>query len=33
MSVKEIVILLAVVAVGYWLGSSGALARFLPGGG
>lgn len=32
MSIKEIVILVAVLAVGYWLGTSGALARFMPGG-
>ena len=28
MSIKEIVILLAVVALGYYLGKSGALSRF-----
>jgi hypothetical protein len=32
MGVKEIVILLVVLAVGYWLGKSGALAGVLPGG-
>jgi hypothetical protein len=32
MSAKEIVILVAVLALGYWLGSSGALARFTGGG-
>lgn len=31
MGVKEILILLAVMALGYWLGMSGALARFIPG--
>lgn len=30
MGIKEIVIMLAVLAVGYYLGSSGALSRFLP---
>lgn len=32
MSVKEIVIIVAVLAVGYFLGKSGALGKFLPGG-
>lgn len=31
MSIKEIAIIGAVLAFGYWLGSSGALSRFLPG--
>lgn len=31
MGVKEIVILLAILAFGYWLGQSGVIARYLPG--
>jgi hypothetical protein len=31
MNVKEIAILIGVLVLGYWLGSSGALSRFLPG--
>jgi hypothetical protein len=31
MGIKEMAILLLVLAVGYWLGKSGALSRFLPG--
>ena len=31
MSIKEIVIIVAILAVGYWLGSSGVISRFLPG--
>ncbi len=31
MSIKEIVILLAVAAFGYWLGKSGALSGIVPG--
>jgi len=32
MSIKEIVILVAVLALGYWLGKSGMLASLVPGG-
>jgi hypothetical protein len=32
MGVKEIVILVVVLAIGYWLGKSGALSSILPGG-
>lgn len=32
MNIKEIAVLVGVLALGYWLGKSGALARFLPGG-
>lgn len=32
MNVKEIAILIGVMALGYWLGQSGALSRFLPSG-
>ncbi len=28
MSIKEIVVLLAILAVGYWLGTKGVLAKF-----
>jgi hypothetical protein len=31
MGVKEIVVLLLVLAVGYYMGKMGLLARFLPG--
>lgn len=31
MGVKEIVLVIAVLALGYWLGTNDALARFLPG--
>jgi hypothetical protein len=31
MNIKEIAILIGVLAVGYWLGKSGALSQFLPG--
>lgn len=31
MGIKEIVVLIGVAAFGYWLGTSGALSRFLPG--
>lgn len=31
MGIKEICILVLILALGYWLGSSGALSRFLPG--
>jgi len=31
MSVKEIVILVAILALGYWMGKSGMLSKFLPG--
>jgi hypothetical protein len=31
MSIKEIVILVAILALGYWLGKSGALSKFIPG--
>ena len=30
MGIKEIVILVAVLALGYWLGTNGALAKFMP---
>jgi hypothetical protein len=32
-SIKEIAILIGVLAVGYWLGQSGALAAIMPGNG
>jgi hypothetical protein len=31
-SIKEIGIIVIILALGYWLGSSGAIAKFLPGG-
>lgn len=31
MNVKEIVIMLAVLALGYYLGTNNTLARFMPG--
>lgn len=31
MSVKEIAIIVVILALGYWLGTNDALARFLPG--
>lgn len=32
MGIKEITIMVAVLALGYYLGKAGALSRFLPGG-
>lgn len=33
MNIKEVAIWVALIVFGYWLGSSGALARYMPGGG
>jgi len=31
MGVKEIVILFVILGVGYWLGQSGVVAKYIPG--
>ncbi len=31
MNIKEIVILVAILAFGYWLGTNDMLAKFMPG--
>jgi len=31
MGIKEIVVLFIILAVGYWLGSSGVISKYIPG--